>query len=38
MVMMEHFILEIFKILAQYVLGPVAIAWMTTKLNNKPKA
>jgi hypothetical protein len=35
---MEHFLLEIFKIVAQYILGPVAIAWVTAKLNNKPKS
>jgi len=35
---MEHFLLEVFRIVAEYILGPVAIAWLTAKLNNKPKA
>ncbi len=35
---MEHFLLEIFRIVAEYILGPLATVWLTTKLNNKPKA
>ncbi len=35
---MEHLFLELFKTVAQYILGPMAIAWLTAKLNKKPKA
>jgi hypothetical protein len=34
---MEHIFLEMFKISAQYVVGPLAVAWLTAKLNNKPR-
>jgi hypothetical protein len=34
---MAHFLLEIFSIIAKCILGPMAIAWLTAKLNNKPK-
>jgi hypothetical protein len=34
---MEHFFLEAFKIVAQYVLGPMALAWLAAKMNKKPK-
>jgi hypothetical protein len=35
---MEHFFLEAFKIAAQYILGPMLLAWLTAKLKKKPKA
>jgi len=35
---MEHLALEAFKIAAQYILGPMAMAWLKAKLNRKPKA
>jgi len=35
---MEHTFLELFRIAAQYILGPMAIAWLTAKMNKKPKA
>jgi hypothetical protein len=35
---MEHFALEAFKIAAQYILGPMAMAWLAARLNRKPKA
>jgi hypothetical protein len=35
---MEHIFLELFRTVAQYILGPMAIAWLTTKLNKKTKA
>jgi hypothetical protein len=35
---MEHFFLEAFRIAAQYILGPLVLAWLTAKLNKKPKA
>ncbi len=35
---MEHLFLELFKPVAQYILGPMAVAWLTSKLNKKPKS
>jgi hypothetical protein len=35
---MGHLFLELFKPVVQYVLGPMAVAWLTSKLNKKPKA
>lgn len=35
---MEHIFLEVLKISVQYIVGPLAVAWLTAKLNNKPKA
>lgn len=34
---MEHLFLELFKPVVQYVLGPMAVVWLTSKLNKKPK-
>ena len=38
LVIMEHFFFELFTPLLQYVIGPMAVAWLATKLNKKPKA
>jgi hypothetical protein len=35
---MEHIFLELFRTVAQYILGPMAIAWLAAKLNKQPKA
>ena len=35
---MEHLFLELFTPLLQYVIGPMAVAWLAAKLNKKPKA
>ena len=35
---MQSVFLELFKIVAQYILGPIATVWLTSKLNKKPKA
>jgi hypothetical protein len=35
---MEHLFLEMFKPVVQYVIGPLAVAWLTARLNKKPKA
>ncbi len=35
---MENLFLELFKIVVQYILGPMVVAWLTSKLNKKPKA
>jgi hypothetical protein len=35
---MEHIFLELFRTVAQYILGPMASVWLVAKLNKKPKA
>jgi hypothetical protein len=34
---MENLFLELLKTVVQYILGPMAVAWLTSKLNKKPK-
>ena len=34
---MEQLFLELFKPVLQYVVGPVAVAWITAKLNKRKK-
>jgi hypothetical protein len=33
----EKLLLDLFKVVAQYILGPMAVAWLTGKLNKKSK-
>jgi hypothetical protein len=35
---MENLFLELFKPVVQYILDPMAVAWLTSELNKKPKA
>jgi len=34
---MEQFLLEVFKIVVQSVICPMAVAWLKAKLNKKPE-